>query len=170
MSPDGAQKPVNQNGGEPSAGFSEIHLWLIMVFGGLFYWSQLYLDGHAGGFSPRCRLCAGWFHRFHCWLALTGRCLLARCIFNSTCCGYTGNGVAWRPVCNPKLLVTRPIIEPRRIDSLFSRFLISPLRVHWQNLAFFCRNMTKRLRREKGLQRAGVCAKSSANSAPKPNL
>ncbi|MGA2747724.1 MAG: c-type cytochrome [Verrucomicrobiota bacterium] len=53
MSPDGAQKPVNQNGGEPSAGFSEIPLWLIMVFGGLFYWSQLYLDGHAGGFSPK---------------------------------------------------------------------------------------------------------------------
>jgi mono/diheme cytochrome c family protein len=51
MNPNEPQKPVNENGAEPSAGLSTVPVWLIVVFGGLFYWCQLYLDGHAGGFS-----------------------------------------------------------------------------------------------------------------------
>ncbi len=52
MSPNDPKKPVPKNGAEPVAGFSTIPIWLVVVFGALFYWSQLYLDGHAGGFSP----------------------------------------------------------------------------------------------------------------------
>ncbi len=42
---------VNQNGSEPVAGPSTVPIWLIVVFGGLFYWGQLFLSSHAGGFS-----------------------------------------------------------------------------------------------------------------------
>jgi mono/diheme cytochrome c family protein len=51
MKPSDSQKPVNQNGAEPAAGLSSVPVWLIVIFGALFYWCQLYLDGHAGGFS-----------------------------------------------------------------------------------------------------------------------
>jgi mono/diheme cytochrome c family protein len=51
MNPNEPQKPDTENGAEPSAGLSTVPVWLIVVFGGLFYWCQLYLDGHAGGFS-----------------------------------------------------------------------------------------------------------------------
>jgi len=51
MNPTDFQKPVNQNGPEPAAGYSTVPVWLVVVFGALFYWSQLYLDKHAGGFN-----------------------------------------------------------------------------------------------------------------------
>ncbi|MGA2176724.1 MAG: cytochrome c [Verrucomicrobiota bacterium] len=51
MSPNDPKQAVQKNGAEPVAGFAAVPLWLIVVFGGLFYWSQLYLDGHAGGFN-----------------------------------------------------------------------------------------------------------------------
>jgi mono/diheme cytochrome c family protein len=51
MNPTDPQKPVNQNGAEPTAGLSAVPVWLVVVFGALFYWCQIFLDGHAGGFS-----------------------------------------------------------------------------------------------------------------------
>jgi mono/diheme cytochrome c family protein len=51
MSPDPANIPVKQNDAEPSVLMRAVPIWLVVVFGGLFYWSQLFLDGHAGGFS-----------------------------------------------------------------------------------------------------------------------
>jgi mono/diheme cytochrome c family protein len=51
MSPTDPKKPVNQNDAEPTVGVSPVPVWLVVVFGGLFYWCQLYLDGHAGAFS-----------------------------------------------------------------------------------------------------------------------
>jgi mono/diheme cytochrome c family protein len=51
MKPTDSQKPVNQNGAEPAAGFSAVPIWLVVIFGALLYWCQIYLDGHAGGFS-----------------------------------------------------------------------------------------------------------------------
>jgi len=43
----------NRNGGEPTAGFSTVPIWLVLVFGAIFYWGQFYLDRHAGGFDER---------------------------------------------------------------------------------------------------------------------
>lgn len=37
---------------EPSSGFAHTPIWLIVILGGLFYWAQLYVDQHGGGFSP----------------------------------------------------------------------------------------------------------------------
>jgi len=51
MKPTDSKEPVNQNGAEPTAGFSAVPVWLVVIFGALFYWCQIYLDGHAGGFS-----------------------------------------------------------------------------------------------------------------------
>jgi mono/diheme cytochrome c family protein len=51
MNPDAPAKPVPRNGAEPSAGYSTVPLWLLVVFGLLFYWGQLFLDEHAGGFN-----------------------------------------------------------------------------------------------------------------------
>ncbi len=51
MKPTDLPHPVNKNGAEPTAGLSTVPVWLVVVFGALFYWCQLYLDGHAGGFS-----------------------------------------------------------------------------------------------------------------------
>lgn len=38
---------------EPTAGKAPAPMWLIVVFGLLFYWSQIYLDSHGGGFHPQ---------------------------------------------------------------------------------------------------------------------
>jgi mono/diheme cytochrome c family protein len=51
MKPAESKKTVNQNDPEPTAGLSSVPMWLVVAFGALFYWCQLYLDGHAGGFS-----------------------------------------------------------------------------------------------------------------------
>lgn len=51
MSQNNIKNPAMRDNFEPSAGFSTVPIWLIMVFGGLFYWSQLYLSDHAGGFD-----------------------------------------------------------------------------------------------------------------------
>jgi mono/diheme cytochrome c family protein len=52
MSQNDPKKPVNANA-EPTAGYATVPIWLIMVFGALFYWSQLYLNDHAGEFNER---------------------------------------------------------------------------------------------------------------------
>jgi mono/diheme cytochrome c family protein len=46
-------KPVgaNADGPEPTVNLSPVPVWLVVVFGALVYWCQLFLDGHAGGFS-----------------------------------------------------------------------------------------------------------------------
>ena len=51
MNPAEPKESVNQNGAEPVAGRSTVPIWLIMVFGLLFYWSQLFLAENAGGFN-----------------------------------------------------------------------------------------------------------------------
>ncbi len=38
---------------EPTAGLAPTPIWLILLFALLFYWGQLYLDNHAGGFDPQ---------------------------------------------------------------------------------------------------------------------
>ncbi len=53
MNPDEPKKFAAQKGPdkEPTAGSKSVPVTLILVIGVLIYWSQLYLDGHAGGFS-----------------------------------------------------------------------------------------------------------------------
>jgi mono/diheme cytochrome c family protein len=51
MSQNDKKNPAKGDNEEPSAGFSTVPIWLIIVFGGLFYWSQLYLSNHAGSFN-----------------------------------------------------------------------------------------------------------------------
>ncbi len=51
MNSEPPDKPVNQNGAEPAAGFSTVPIWLVVVFGGAFYWGTLFLSDHAGGFN-----------------------------------------------------------------------------------------------------------------------
>jgi mono/diheme cytochrome c family protein len=51
MSASDPNKPVNQNDAEPTADLSSVPIWLVVVFGALIYWCQIFLDGHAGGFS-----------------------------------------------------------------------------------------------------------------------
>jgi len=40
-------------GGEPTAGFSTLPIWLFLVFGALAYWGAFYLDRNAAGFDDR---------------------------------------------------------------------------------------------------------------------
>jgi mono/diheme cytochrome c family protein len=51
MSPKDPNLPAKKNGAEPSVGKSSIPMWLVILFALLFYWSQLYLNNNAGGFS-----------------------------------------------------------------------------------------------------------------------
>jgi mono/diheme cytochrome c family protein len=51
MNTDQPTHSVNQNDAEPVAGRSTVPIWLIVVFGLLFYWSQLFLAENAGGFN-----------------------------------------------------------------------------------------------------------------------
>jgi len=53
MSPNENKNSANRDGAEPKAGFATVPIWLVMVFGALFYWAQLFLDNHAGGFSEK---------------------------------------------------------------------------------------------------------------------
>ncbi len=46
-------EPKRKNGGEPTAGFSTVPIWLVLVLGAMFYWGQFYLDRNAGGFDDR---------------------------------------------------------------------------------------------------------------------
>jgi mono/diheme cytochrome c family protein len=51
MSPNDTTNPAVRENPEPSAGFTTVPIWLVVVFGALFYWSQLYLSSHAGEFN-----------------------------------------------------------------------------------------------------------------------
>jgi mono/diheme cytochrome c family protein len=53
MSPNQPKNNVNRDADEPIAGDVTVPLWLIVVFGALFYWSQLYLSDHVGGFDKQ---------------------------------------------------------------------------------------------------------------------
>lgn len=44
---------ANSDAYEPKAVRDPVPIWLIMVFGLLFYWCQLYLSDHAGGFDKQ---------------------------------------------------------------------------------------------------------------------
>ena len=46
-----ANQPLAET--EPTAGKAQAPMWLIVLFGLLFYWAQLYLDNYAGGFNPQ---------------------------------------------------------------------------------------------------------------------
>jgi mono/diheme cytochrome c family protein len=43
--------PAALDSGEPTVGSALVPVWMVVLFGGLFYWCQIYLDGHAGGFN-----------------------------------------------------------------------------------------------------------------------
>jgi mono/diheme cytochrome c family protein len=51
MSPDEPKQTTDVNGPEPVAERWTVPIWLIVVFGLLFYWGQLFLAENAGGFS-----------------------------------------------------------------------------------------------------------------------
>ena len=53
MSQNDTKNPANRENAEPRAGNVTVPIWLIMVFALLFYWSQLYLSDHAGGFDKQ---------------------------------------------------------------------------------------------------------------------
>jgi mono/diheme cytochrome c family protein len=53
MSQNQTSNPANRDNDEPSVGDVTVPIWLIMVFGLLFYWSQVYLSDHAGGFDQQ---------------------------------------------------------------------------------------------------------------------
>ena len=43
--------PVLQELPEPRTGFSAVPLWIVLVMGCLFFWGEMFLDEHAGGFQ-----------------------------------------------------------------------------------------------------------------------
>jgi mono/diheme cytochrome c family protein len=51
MNPDEPRKIADENSPEPVAERWTVPIWLIVVFGLLFYWGQLFLAENAGGFS-----------------------------------------------------------------------------------------------------------------------
>src|SRR6185312_10551495 len=36
---------------EPTTGYSSVPIWIIVLLGLFFYWGQMYLDRHGGGFD-----------------------------------------------------------------------------------------------------------------------
>jgi len=53
MTANDKENPANREAYEPTAGFSTVPMWLVMVFAGLFYWGQLYLNDDAGSFDKQ---------------------------------------------------------------------------------------------------------------------
>jgi mono/diheme cytochrome c family protein len=51
MNPNDSKTPADRSSVEPMADYATVPVWLVVVFGALFYWSQLFLDKHAGGFQ-----------------------------------------------------------------------------------------------------------------------
>jgi mono/diheme cytochrome c family protein len=51
MTADDPKSSAPKDETKPSVGRSSIPMWLVILFALLFYWSQLYLSDHAGGFS-----------------------------------------------------------------------------------------------------------------------
>jgi mono/diheme cytochrome c family protein len=51
MNPDEPRKTADENSPEPVAERWTVPIWLIVVFGLLFYWGQLFLAENAGGFN-----------------------------------------------------------------------------------------------------------------------
>jgi mono/diheme cytochrome c family protein len=50
MSPENKNLPKLETD-EPTVGFSAFPVWMVVLCGALFYWCQMFLDGHAGGFN-----------------------------------------------------------------------------------------------------------------------
>jgi mono/diheme cytochrome c family protein len=50
MKPQQTAKPLTENP-EPTASLSPVPLWMIVVFAGVFYFAQLYVDDFGGGFK-----------------------------------------------------------------------------------------------------------------------
>lgn len=55
------ENPKRKNGGEPTAGFSTVPIWLVLLSGVIFFWGQYYLDRNAGDFDDRI------YAPFHSW-------------------------------------------------------------------------------------------------------
>ncbi len=53
MSQYNTKSPANRDNDEPRVVDVTVPIWLILVFGLLFYWGQLYLSNHAGGFDKQ---------------------------------------------------------------------------------------------------------------------
>jgi len=53
MTQDQPNRSVSANGAEPSFGHATVPIWIILVFGVMFFWSMIYMDSHAGEFNPR---------------------------------------------------------------------------------------------------------------------
>lgn len=51
MSPNDPKLPEQKDEARPSFRRSSIPMWVVILFALLFYWGQLYLSDHAGGFS-----------------------------------------------------------------------------------------------------------------------
>jgi mono/diheme cytochrome c family protein len=56
-----SSEPKLKSGGEPSAGFSTVPIWLVLLSGVIFFWGQFYLDRNAGSFDDRV------YAPFHSW-------------------------------------------------------------------------------------------------------
>jgi mono/diheme cytochrome c family protein len=53
MSQNDTNNPAIRDNAEPGVAFAPVPIWLIIAFALLFYWSQLYLSDHAGGFDKQ---------------------------------------------------------------------------------------------------------------------
>jgi mono/diheme cytochrome c family protein len=51
MTSDDPKMPITPIDPQPTVDYGGVPLWIVLVFGALFYWAQLYLDAHAGGFD-----------------------------------------------------------------------------------------------------------------------
>jgi len=51
MSPKDSKIPANRDMAEPSAVSEPVPVWMLLIFGALFYWAAMYFSFHGGGFD-----------------------------------------------------------------------------------------------------------------------
>lgn len=134
MSQNDQNKPATRDNTEPTAGFATVPIWLVVVFGGLFYGCQLFLSEHAGGYNE---LVYAPFHTYEEVTAANPKSagdemrLLGQDVFNKTCAAcHQPSGLGKEGVA-PPLAGSEWVLEgdPARIAHAVLNGLSGPVTV-----------------------------------------
>jgi mono/diheme cytochrome c family protein len=127
--------PPQRETPEPSVGYSAVPVWFLMAFGLLFYWSQLYLSDHAGGFNKEV------YAPFHSYdevadsnpkTAAGEEMAMGADVFNKTCSAcHQPNGLGKEGVA-PPLVGSEWVLAPgpNRIERIVLNGLTGPINVN----------------------------------------
>jgi mono/diheme cytochrome c family protein len=134
MTPKPTTNPAPKEATEPGVGHSTVPIWLVLIFGALFYWGQLYISDHAGGFDKAV------YVPFHSYQEVSDanpkdqsqiEMAMGADVFNKTCVAcHQANGMGKDGVA-PPLVGSEWVLAagPNRIERIVLNGLTGPINV-----------------------------------------